>query len=326
MKTKSKNGTWFGKHSHAWIVIFSAIILVIAYINVLPNEKIFPSVLMGLIVSHVIIIIISLFGIWLAIPEKIQKVFKRKKTKIEYDFGWSVKWRKGLAIASCIVLILAFYSYFALFSMPIGRVVIFTALLLLSVNLFIGNIITNSDPTLTLPFGDLLRTGNRVLDAGCGAGRTTVAIGKAMPEAQIVSLDRFDASYIENGGLNLFNINIEIARISDRVEIKQGDITAIPFDESQIDAVVSSYVFDHMGKQKLAALKETYRVLKPGGRFLLIILVRGYSSFGVANILSLFILRVSKWKKLFSLVNFTIIDEGIINSGSYFLLEKPLNR
>ena len=205
----------------------------------------------------------------------------------------------------------------------------FTIFLLLSVNFFIGNIIARSSKNrdnLILPYVDLFKAGREnLLDAGCGAGRTSISLAKVESGFNIVAFDRFDAKYIDDGGKGLLRHNLEVAGITPRVKIEQGDITATPFNENNFDAAVSSYMFDHLGENKLPALKEMWRILKPGGRFLLIIIVRGYSSFAIANVLSLVFPTKKHWKQLFKQSGFVLVDEGNINFGTYFLIEKSEN-
>lgn len=325
---ETKNKTWFGIHSHSGIVIIIAAGLAISLINVMPDEKIFHSVLIGLIVSHTLILLITVFGGWMLLPEKILNKLRKPSSVENFDFGWSSKWSKGFGFASLIVALLAFYSYFGLDDNPILQIFAFTLLLLLAVNLFIANIIardSNSTRDIILPYVDLYEAGKtNVLDAGCGAGRTTISISKTSSAVNIVAFDRFDASYIDDGGKALLRKNLDLAGISSRVKIEQGDITSIPFESNWFDAAVSSYMFDHLGKNKMPALREMWRVLKPGGRFLLIIVVRGYSSFAIANVLSLAFTTRNDWKRLFLESGFNLLDEGNINFGAYFLIEKPL--
>ena len=325
---ETKNKTWFGNHSHSGIVIMVAAVLAIIFINLLPDEKIFSSVLLGLIISHTLILLITVFGGWMLLPEKILKRFVKKSPAGNLDFGWSAKWSKGFGFASFLVTLLAFYTYFSLEENPFLQIFSFTLIMLLAVNLFIGNIIAGSAGStkdVILPYVDLYKAGRyKVLDAGCGAGRTTVSISKTSPEVDIVAFDRFDADYIDEGGKALLRNNLTIAGIASRVKIEQGDITSMPFADNSFDASVSSYMFDHLGKNKLPALKEMWRVLKPGGRFLLIIVVRGYASFALANVLSLAFDTPNDWKKLLTASGFNLVDEGNINFGTYFLIEKPL--
>ena len=82
-------------------------------------------------------------------------------------------------------------------------------------------------------------------------------------------------------------------------------------------------MFDHLGNKRIDALKESYRILKPGGRFLLIIAVRSYSTFGIANVLSLLFLTRNTLKKWIEEAGFSVISDGKINEGAYFYFEKP---
>ena len=325
---ETKNGTWFKNHSHTWIVIILGSALAILFINWLPDQKIFSSTAIGMVVSHAIIVLIALYGGWMILPQRFVQNSGVNNKAAGYDFGWSLRFTKGFGYASILLAIVAFYSWFTLPAYPVAQLVIFVVLLLLSVNFFIANILargSQSPDNLVLPYVELVKGGaGTILDAGCGSGRTTISMGKATSEIKIVGFDRFDAGYIDDGGKALFNRNIAIAGLAPRVSIVQGDILGMPFSDGQFDAVMSSYMFDHLGDNRLPALQETWRVLKPGGRFLLIVMVRGYSTFAMANILSLSFSTRAGWRKLFTRSNFRLVDEGNLNFGAYFLIEKPL--
>jgi ubiquinone/menaquinone biosynthesis C-methylase UbiE len=183
---------------------------------------------------------------------------------------------------------------------------------------------SNRTAQITLPMVNLnLPENGKILDAGCGAGRTTIAIGKAIPNVNIVSFDRFDAQYIAGGGIELLSHNIKLAGIEDRVTIEKGDITQTQFPGQTFDAIVSSYMLDHLSKRKQKALQEVYRIMKPGGRFLLVIVVPNFSSFAIANILCLLISSRKKWIKWIEQTGFKMVCDGNINEGTYFCFEKP---
>ncbi len=98
-----------------------------------------------------------------------------------------------------------------------------------------------------------------LLDAGCGAGHTAVALA---PSAR--SVVAFDLSE------RMLAVTAQLAaeRGLDNVATRQGDVEALPFPDASFDLVVSRYSAHHWPKP-LAALHEIARVLKPGGRFLL---------------------------------------------------------
>jgi SAM-dependent methyltransferase len=323
MKKELKN------HKHTWIVSSITIILAVIMIILLPQNKSYSLLFLGVAGGHVIIALIAVFTGWLLLPDKLlQKIWKRKTVE-GFDFGWSSKWLNSYVIASVLVLLISIYVFFSFEGSPVLQLVWYSLLLLFAVNLFIGNVIlrnSNRQARITLPMFTLLPEGKgMVLDAGCGAGRTTIALASALPDAKITAFDKFDASYIEGGGINLLKRNISLAGIEKRVIIDKGDITKTSFSNDCFDAMISSYMFDHLGPHKREALKESFRILKPGGRFLLIIAVRSYSTFGIANLLCFLFPSRAKWKEWIKQNGFTLICDGKINEGAYFCFEKPLN-
>ena len=328
-QTELKKSSEIKNHKHAWIVTSVAIVMAITLLIIIPDKKSYSLLFAGIAGGHLIIALFAIFAGWLLIPQKlIGKIWKRKNIE-GYDFGWSTKWINGFLAASILVFLLAVHVYISLAGSPIAQFIVYTLLLLLSVNFFMGNVvISNSNRTarLTLPMVNLLPSGKgSILDAGCGAGRTTIALGKVYPEAKITSFDRFDAEYIESGGTELLRRNIKIANIEDLVTIEKGDITNTQFADATFDAIVSSFMIDHLRNGKQKALQESYRILKPGGKFLMVIIVPGYSSFAIANFLSLFLTSRKTWKKWIEQSGFTMVDDGKINEGAYFYFEKPLN-
>lgn len=315
-------------NNHAWIVVFFAIVIAGIIFIIYPQHKAWSGVAAGFAAGHLVLAIIALFTGWIFTPQKVwDKIFKKSKVR-GYDFGWSPKWLYGFLLASILTFVIAVYFYFGPIADPGIRFIVYTLFLLLAVNFFLGNItVRNSGRTkkITLPMVNLLANGGaKILDAGCGAGRTTIAISEALPQAKITALDKFDAGYIEEGGMRLFKQNISLAGIESQVEIVSGDITQTPFDDNQFDAVVSSFMIDHLQNGKKQALKESYRIMKPGGRFLLVIIVRNFSAFSIANIFSLLLTPRKRWIKWIEQTGFKMISDGSVNEGAYFFFEKPL--
>ena len=157
-------------------------------------------------------------------------------------------------------------------------------------------------------------------DAGCGAGRTTLALGRAFKRARIVALDRFDSDYIEEGGRLLFERGA--ARwLASRVRIESGDLTAMPFADGSFDAVVSAHAIDHLGPQKEHGAARSVKSTS-GGRLLLIVWVPGWAMFSLP---CWYFRRQNKfggeWPATSALSSTT---KAPFNGSDFLLLQKPL--
>ena len=240
-----------------------------------------------------------------------------------FDFGWAPAWSLGPWIAA---LILAATAVALEVSRPIyWPLTIVTTLL--AASFFAGGLVARSVgryENAFLPMVDLLSANNQVvLDAGCGAGRTTIALARAQPTVQIVALDRFDSDYIEGGGRLLLEQNLRRASLTDRVRIELGDLTKLPFANETFDAVVSAHAVDHLGRSTEQALQEILRVLKPGARFLLIVWVPGWTMFSIVNVLSLSLSSKKTWRSMMKSSGFALCDEGMFNGYWFAVLKKP---
>lgn len=243
----------------------------------------------------------------------------------KFDFGGSslfenFPWILGLIffISSMVIFFYFNSPYIQVLSLP---------LLLLSANFFIGTYVarnfTKTD-NMTLPFVDLFSSDeNLILDAGCGSGRATVELSKVSKNGQIVALDLFDPESSESiSSKDLLEKNLEIAGITDRVRIVQGDVTDLEFEDKTFDAAISVLLINNLGKAKLTGLKELYRVLKPGGKLLIIIPTLSLQTFAVMSVFSLILTSRNEWRSLFEQAGFNLLDEGFINFGTFFLLQK----
>jgi SAM-dependent methyltransferase len=99
-----------------------------------------------------------------------------------------------------------------------------------------------------------IELGDHVLEVGPGFGATTRLLSRTVPRLTVVELDR---SYCE--GLR--------AELGDRVEVVQGDATALSFEDGQFTAVLCFTMLHHIPVREMQdrALGEMARVLAPGG-------------------------------------------------------------
>jgi SAM-dependent methyltransferase len=269
---------------------------------------------------------LALLSVYLLMPSRIKRHFSKRAAGAREtpDFGWSLGAMNGYWMTGGVCVALAVLMFIQSPSAP-GQL-LSLGLGLLALNLFAGSYVwrTSKDTDhMTLPFVDLLASDHDlILDAGCGSGRTTLALSRIMKNGSIVALDLFTADYIQGGGQTLLERNLKVAGLTDRVQIVKGDITQLEFEDNHFDAAASAYMMDHLGEGKLPALKEVRRTLKPGGRFLLVVLEPNVYTFAVANLMCLAMASRKVWKGLFRQAQLTLLQEGAINGGVYFLLKK----
>jgi arsenite methyltransferase len=105
-----------------------------------------------------------------------------------------------------------------------------------------------------------LKPGEMVLDLGSGGGIDVLLSARRVgPAGKAYGLDMTDEM------LALARENQRKAGVAN-VEFLKGEIEAIPLPDNSVDVIISNCVINLSG-DKDAVLRETFRVLKPGGRF-----------------------------------------------------------
>jgi ubiquinone/menaquinone biosynthesis C-methylase UbiE len=103
-----------------------------------------------------------------------------------------------------------------------------------------------------------IRSGQRVLDLGCGTGTLTIMVKKAHPDSEVIGLDG-DPQVLELA-------RYKAKQAGSRITFEEGMAYQLPYPDASFDRVLSSLVFHHLTTQdKERALAEIYRVLKPAG-------------------------------------------------------------
>lgn len=113
------------------------------------------------------------------------------------------------------------------------------------------------------PFSlDEIREGECILDIGCGAGVDAfIASLMVGPNGRVVGID-FIQEMVGRARENLVKAGLG------NVTFQEASAEELPFPDGSFDVIISNGVFNLI-PDKLKALKEALRVLKPSGRFMI---------------------------------------------------------
>jgi SAM-dependent methyltransferase len=94
-----------------------------------------------------------------------------------------------------------------------------------------------------------------MVDCGCGDGRVTARFARAVGAAQAI-------------GIDVVQDNIALLRARGIMGLVSDLARGLPLEDESVDLVVASHVIEHLADTD-ALVKDCYRVLRPGGHFLI---------------------------------------------------------
>ena len=108
-----------------------------------------------------------------------------------------------------------------------------------------------------------IKSGDYVLDVGCGGGKTVGKLSNMVGNGKVYGIDYSDLCIKKAEKLNHKNV------LCGKVKLQKATVSALPFDSEKFDLVtaVETYYF---WPDKLNDLREIWRVIKPGGRIMLV--------------------------------------------------------
>jgi ubiquinone/menaquinone biosynthesis C-methylase UbiE len=109
-----------------------------------------------------------------------------------------------------------------------------------------------------------LKPGESVLDVGCGTGTLAIAAKKRVGHGgKVFGIDA-SLEMIARAGKKARKAGLAI-------EFRNETIEVLPFSDGQFDAVLSTVMLHHLPRKvREAGIREIHRVLKPGGRVLIV--------------------------------------------------------
>ena len=103
------------------------------------------------------------------------------------------------------------------------------------------------------------RSGDRILDMGCGPGFYVIELLEAVGrEGSVVGVD---------SSADMLTVAAKRAAGHDNVEFHEADATSLPVPDASFERAVCVQVLEYV-RDVPTALREMYRVLRPGGRML----------------------------------------------------------
>jgi SAM-dependent methyltransferase len=145
-----------------------------------------------------------------------------------------------------------------------------------------------------------------ILDVGCGGGRTIAKLAALAPEGKVYGIDYSAESVAASRRENASAI------AEGRVEIEQAPVSHLPFPDDRFDlvtAVETQYYWPH----PVEDMREIRRVVKPGGRVLLILETYKGGRFGlvkgaVMKVLMSKHLTLERHREIFAAAGFSEIE------------------
>lgn len=104
------------------------------------------------------------------------------------------------------------------------------------------------------------RSGDRVLDACCGTGDLSFALLDQVPDAEVIGSDF---------SIEMLRLAKQRSRTGGRPGLVHADTLHLPFGNQSFDGAMVGFGIRNVGDLD-AALKELHRVLKPGGRLMIL--------------------------------------------------------
>jgi len=111
----------------------------------------------------------------------------------------------------------------------------------------------------------------KVLDVGCGRGLMLIGAAKRLKSGKATGIDIWNTQDLSGNSADATRQNAKIEGVSERVRIENGDARKLVYPDNQYDVVISTLAIHNIPEKadRDTAIREMWRVLKPGGKLLI---------------------------------------------------------
>jgi arsenite methyltransferase len=111
----------------------------------------------------------------------------------------------------------------------------------------------------------------KILDAGCGRGLMAIGAAKRLKSGRVTGVDVWNPQDLSGNSIDAAKANAKIEGVADRVRFETCDLGKLVFPENNFDVAVSFTAIHHLSESdwRDQAVREMFRVLRPGGRILI---------------------------------------------------------
>jgi len=113
-----------------------------------------------------------------------------------------------------------------------------------------------------------LKGDERVLDVGCGRGLLAIGAAKRLKNGKVVGIDVWSPFDLSGNSADAARANAKLEGVADKVRFETSDARKLVYPDNHYDVVTSSLALHNIPEQedRAQAVREMFRVLKPGGK------------------------------------------------------------